>query len=895
MLNVSVINATHYRAGEISYEQISDLTIRVTLTTYTKTSSISADSDSITIDWGDGATQVISRTIIGGTSLANNVKISYFIEEHTYPGRATYTIGFTDPNRTSNILNINWPNSVDVPFYISTTFTLLDTQFQGKNSSVILLQPPIDIACVGQPFIHNPNAYDPDGDSLVYELIKPLAGEGEEVPLYRFPSEVEPGIENQIYLNSKTGNFTWLTPQIQGEYNIAILIKEFRNGVLINSMMRDMQVLVRGCNNLPHEIDAVTKICVVAGEVVDIPLVISDPDVGQMVQLNATGGIFDQAEYPATLDVDPIYMNGPFNANFSWQTACSDIRQEEYQVVFRAVDDFLGESGLATLKTLRIKVVGPPPKIENLDVENDIIHLEWINPYDCEDARDGYFQGFSVWRKEGASTIVLDSCTEGVGESSYIQIKAITLDKDADYYYYDDIDIEPYKSYCYRVLGEFAHLSDVGYPYNPISSLRSNEVCATLTGNVPTITQVSVLNTDISTGAINIKWIAPSPILLDTNEYKGPYKYELSRAKYGSDEFQLIPEATQTHESLLILDTFEYVDNGLNTFENQYNYQLDFFIEDNIFFGSSSTASSMLLSINPFNESVELTWQSETPWVNQKFYIWKYNENIVNFELLDSTIQRSYIDKNLKNGNEYCYKIESSGTFSDGIRQLDNIINFSQEACATPIDNNPPCKPFLNVESICDLEDLDLTSATLANHLYWSDPNTNCAHMEEIASYNIYYKSNVNGEFEVVANIQATDERIYDHFPLNTLAGCYAVTAIDKIGNESSQSNIVCVDNCPLYELPNTFTPNGDGHNDIFKPLKNYFISTIDFKLYNRWNALVFETTDPEINWDGNSSSGNPLSPGVYYYKCIAIESRVDQSNHESFELNGVIHLIRGE
>ena len=57
--------ATHNRAGEITVEQIgncSDLTLRVTVTTYTKASSIAADRDSVEVSWGDGTKQWLYRT-----------------------------------------------------------------------------------------------------------------------------------------------------------------------------------------------------------------------------------------------------------------------------------------------------------------------------------------------------------------------------------------------------------------------------------------------------------------------------------------------------------------------------------------------------------------------------------------------------------------------------------------------------------------------------------------------------------------------------------------------------------------------------------------------------------------------------------------------------------------
>ncbi|HLT94038.1 MAG TPA: hypothetical protein VKZ56_05725, partial [Membranihabitans sp.] len=173
LISTHLLLATHNRAGEITYEQIGDLTIRITITTYTKTSS-HVDRDSLIVYWGDGTVETIARTNGKGVPLGNDIKKNIYIKEHTYPGRGTYTIGMTDPNRIGGILNVNYPNSIRVKFHIATTFTFLNPQFQGENNSAILLQPPMDVGCVGKTFVHNPNAFDPDGDSLAYEWVIPL-------------------------------------------------------------------------------------------------------------------------------------------------------------------------------------------------------------------------------------------------------------------------------------------------------------------------------------------------------------------------------------------------------------------------------------------------------------------------------------------------------------------------------------------------------------------------------------------------------------------------------------------------------------------------------------------------------------------------------------------------
>ena len=95
--------ATHNRAGEITIRQTGDLTIEVTVTTYTKTSSTQADRDSVKVFWGDGSSEYVFRINGEGTPLDNNRKLNYYVASHTYPGRATYTISMMDPNRNGGI------------------------------------------------------------------------------------------------------------------------------------------------------------------------------------------------------------------------------------------------------------------------------------------------------------------------------------------------------------------------------------------------------------------------------------------------------------------------------------------------------------------------------------------------------------------------------------------------------------------------------------------------------------------------------------------------------------------------------------------------------------------------------------------------------------------------
>src|SRR5664279_3325010 len=113
------LHATHNRAGEITYVQLSDLTYRITLTTYTYTLSF-ADRPTLDIDWGDNSVTTVPRNSI--LTLPNFYRRNIYISDHTFPGPGIYKIVMQDPNRNAGVKNI--PNSVNVVFSISTILTV---------------------------------------------------------------------------------------------------------------------------------------------------------------------------------------------------------------------------------------------------------------------------------------------------------------------------------------------------------------------------------------------------------------------------------------------------------------------------------------------------------------------------------------------------------------------------------------------------------------------------------------------------------------------------------------------------------------------------------------------------------------------------------------------------
>jgi gliding motility-associated-like protein len=903
--------ATHNRAGEITYRQIGPLTIEATITTYTKTSSTDADRDTLTICWGDGICTKVGRSNGNGLALDNDVKLNLYIATHSYPAQGHFTVSMTDPNRNQGICNVNPPTSDSVPFHLETTVTLLNQSVQGPNNSPILLQPPIDIGCVGQTFIHNPNAYDIDGDSLSFELIVPLQDVGTNVANYSFPNQINnpnmPGI-NAISLNPTTGVFTWSTPQVACEYNIAFYIISYRNGIALDTMIRDMQILILECDNDPPVIESIEEICVIAGTTLEFDVTATAPlsDSDQLVNLTALGGPFEVANNPATFDDVTDFQQQPLTRTFKWETTCDHIAEQDYTVVFRASDNFPIGGGnnlsfLSTLKTVRIKVVGPPPEDVTGEAGSGEVEVSWEKPYSCETAED-YFQGFTVWRKLGSNLFPIDTCETGLGGKGYTKLTPLPIKDIVDgRYSFLDQDVERGRTYCYRILAVFARQTNNQIPslFNIVESLPSEEACVQLSRDIPLITNVDVLST--GTGdSIKIIWTKPIAEDLDTLQNPGPYVYELLRATGFTNGTFLPIGVSFTSQWFATANDTTWVDENLDTEGTPYSYQIAFYANNESEpIGIANGASSPWLSVASTDETNNLSWEADVPWNNYLHYIFIFNNNTMTWDSIGTSTMPSFSHIDLVNGQEYCYRIQTVGSYGiEGIS--DSLLNFSQRICGIPLDTIPPCPPTLEVFDECETEPANALVEAFENLLEWKNPEDICSDTDDVLSYNVYYSPMEGGNFTLL--ISYDDDEIVRHSdrpyltnPDFGIAGCYAVTAVDSFANESAFSNIVCVDNCPNYVLPNVFTPNGDGANDFFIPFPYRFVERIDMQIFNRWGQKVFETTNPDINWDGKGLSGKTLNEGTYYYTCRVFESRLSGAVEAPEILSGYIELVRGE
>ncbi|HTA26850.1 MAG TPA: gliding motility-associated C-terminal domain-containing protein [Bacteroidia bacterium] len=898
------VYATHEVGGYISLKCLGGTTYEVSIITYTNTANTTADRDTMRIYWGDGHSDVLSR--VNGKpnylipndftpngeplcdydfgfgvpkALTNARKLNIYTGTHTYPGPGSYTLATDDPDRMASINNIT--GSVNVDFFLFNTLTI--SPLSGcVNTPVITNSPVCQYGCTGQCYTYNPGAYIPTppsdvDDSIAYAL-------GSSLQWYR---EIAQGYSNEgATVNSTTGTLTWCpTSSQQGKWNFVILMVTWSKVTLdgekvvipIDTTELELEVIIDSACLITAPTVTTTNTCVIAGS--NIKLDFQATDAGKTVYVTDAGEPFSLSP-PATLTNDaPAATVRPV---FNWQTVCSEVRQSPYEVLLTATEKNFQDGDsifLSSYGASYIRVIGPPPPHLFANVDGTTACLHW-DPSPCPQAT-----GYNIYRGLGCISFKPDMCTTGVPVGSGFTLIASTTGLN-DTTYCDSnsgAGLSPNVHYSYIV--------DATYPLPDGSqSIASNDTCVFISLSVPVITNVSVTKTDPADGEMFVRWMKPliDSGDLDTSQFPPPYSYVLERASdmHGLN-FKILKTFTSTVYNTKGMDT-TYTDAGIDTQDSSYNYRVQFYYtsantHNLTFLGSSGTASSIYLRLQKEDKSMKLGWSSTVPWANDTFFVYRQNVLVspaYNF-IKYVTGLTTYTDTGLHNGTQYCYYVKSSSHYGD-IFIMHPLYDSSETICGTPYDTVAPCAPSLSVSAKCVLYE---------DSILWTNPNTLCPKANKVISYQVFYTPVENGDMVSIATLDSS-ATFFVNSNLTSVAGCYAVIAYDSAG-QGSPLNTICVDNCPIYVLPNVFTPGNGDINSLFTPLEPFrYVQSIDINIYNRWGQVMFHTTNPKIDWNGTDEHSNqPCPDGVYYYICQVNEIRL--TGIVPVTLKGFVQLIR--
>ncbi len=946
------VNATHLRAGQLIVERVNcqGLTFRISFVIYKDTGS-TIEVGGGTLRFGDGSdpdndgekgyvvpTESSNDPSMSTTNLGNELAVVRYSITHTYGAPGRYVISYFEMNRNFGILNIQ--DSGNTSFYIEAEINI--DPFFGCDNSPIMLIPPVDEACTGVAFVHNPGAYDPDGDSLSFELVVPKMDRGADVVNYRSPIAPEFYVnfdylnedktdEPSFSINPYTGELYWDAPgdklnEYGGrEYNVAFKVTEWRKiqgrWYRLGYVIRDMQIIVRECDNDRPDLIVPDDICVEAGTLIDESIIGIDPN-NDDVKIEAFSQVFFLNSNSATIDPSDGRWQ-PINSasvNFLWQTDCFHVRDQPYQVVFKITDDPVDGPKLVNFATWNITVIAPKPEWVNAqaDFAKKEATLEW-EQYDCFNA-----QAIQIWRRVDSYNYVPGECETGMPD--FLGYELIDQVSPLETTYIDNNKgngLNVAAGYCYRLVAVF------GQPSGG-ESIISSEICLDpMIADAPVMTHVTVDKTDKVAGEVTVSWKPPFDI--DKVKFGTDYRYEVQQGLgLISNTFKNVGTTADT--------TFTVT--ALNTEDNAHVFRVVLYSNDATVVGptdpidTSAVASTVWLQPKPLYEKINLFWTFNVPWTNNvQNYPWHYiyrgeeSDGEMNLTLIDSVnvnlMGYNYLDSGqwnstpLLNTDLYCYYVETQGSYGNPKVESPQI-NKSQMICVQPNDDVAPCQPELEVATInCEdfLENSGCGFTDFENIIKWKATVPGGC-QDDVQFYELYYANSTKAEFQYLATVTDT---IYIDTDLTSFARCYKVRAVDRSGNRSEFSEKVCFDNCPYYELPNVFTPgNNDGCNDLFSAYSDReiidengnsicgerdltrcarFVQSVEFRVYNRWGRQVFDYKSGGektiyIDWDGRDSNGNELSSGTYFYIAEVVFDLVDPSKRRQ-EMKGWVQIIR--
>jgi gliding motility-associated-like protein len=343
-------SASHTMGADLTYECLGGNTYKITVSFYRDCIGIAAPaSPYVTISSAScgqslgvttyprpGTGQEVTPACSSSVTTCNGGSFTG-IQEWVYDGIITLPAQCTDwvfsyslCCRNAAITTITNPGTST--FYIYST---LNNVITPCNSSPVFTNKPVPFLCLGQQYCFNHGAYDPDGDSLVYELITPKQTAGANVN-YMAPYNAANPLNSlpATSFNTVTGDIC-LNPQNLEVTVMAVLVKEYRNGVLIGSVERDLQLTVMNCaNNLPTltGINGTNNfsITICANEATCFDIFSIDPDAGQNLQVTWDDGIAG-ATFSTTSTARPT-------GTFCWTPTSADIGTSNIFTV-RVADD----------------------------------------------------------------------------------------------------------------------------------------------------------------------------------------------------------------------------------------------------------------------------------------------------------------------------------------------------------------------------------------------------------------------------------------------------------------------------------------------------------------------------------------------------------------------------
>ncbi|MDX2359843.1 MAG: gliding motility-associated C-terminal domain-containing protein [Crocinitomicaceae bacterium] len=352
----------------------------------------------------------------GGNGVGAIEKAIYRSQPMDLPGTPPaegWLFGFESFSRSNALTNIQDPSTSGMTI-TAKMFAIPNSPGGCVDNSPQFLQEPYFVSCVGDQYEYNPNAIDPDLDSIHVSFGDPLDGYSHLAQIFDPPNSPLPVVfvagfsansptpgpamnpgNVSAQVDPSSGNITFLSNN-SGNFAVKIVAQSFRDGVLIAEVEREIQLIVVNCNgnnNAPvitGPFGGLFETTINAGDLVNFNLASTDVELlqdgtpqdnilsatGPMFGTNYTSALGCAIAPCATLDATPlITMSQGVNTTFNWQTSCDHLVTPyggvaeviPYHFVFKVQDNYcdVPKVSYATI-TINVENPGvvPAPEIE---------------------------------------------------------------------------------------------------------------------------------------------------------------------------------------------------------------------------------------------------------------------------------------------------------------------------------------------------------------------------------------------------------------------------------------------------------------------------------------------------------------------------------------------------
>lgn len=261
-LSISSSHATHIMGGELTYTCLGNNQYELVLIIYRDCNGINLGSTQIINqidDCGSSTNHALSLVSFQEiTPVCPNLQATacnggggiYGIEEFIYKTTLTLAPNCTNINFSWNLCCRNYAiNTLSSPGSESMYIQTIIPDASVCNNSPVFLNNPTPFACVGQLVNYNHGAVDSDNDDLIFSLVDCMDDANNSVVYIAGLGALNPlSTSNGISINPNTGGITFIPSQAQVGV-ICVLVEEYRNGIKISEIIRDIQFTILNCNN----------------------------------------------------------------------------------------------------------------------------------------------------------------------------------------------------------------------------------------------------------------------------------------------------------------------------------------------------------------------------------------------------------------------------------------------------------------------------------------------------------------------------------------------------------------------------------------------------------------------------------------------------------------------